>query len=518
MWDKYYWWDYFDTQFWPVLLEGREPVANFGNRSIATVYRNGVAVFSCIPLSIGITKALNEGREHDMVVDGKPGELILPDDEIEIMIRGNIYGPYTISSISRSVNEATVQTTLLLAGAGDPLRSSATPDDDPFLALSNLVALLKIQSFVNGETGQNIPISFVNAEYVGMNAKFSVRSLNALDMLRDICGATGNSFRITEDRRVEIGKFGSDSGLIINTNRAMKDGQMYTANIQNVDKNYAEMLSYLYVEGGSFTKNGKSVNLGLGSRYYTTFTLTPPDGFTINEIQVADKVHYRMAIIGGTAKRGRRIQFAGISPLTQNNLASEISAANSLAKMASLYLKAKSQPMVTVSVEINDLIDINLGDSVQVFHAPNGRETVNQTLYVKEWRVTSQDDIVTTAMTLSSVVTDPEELIKATSATKDGRTGYKPDIPIGTEGVVVYVTVKSTDSTCGTNPIGRSVSVDYSSPGFQSVPHVTVESSPGVVGTVTSKTTTGCVICVQQAGAWSGSENVKVIATGTLNT
>lgn len=527
MWDRWYWWDYFDTQYWPVLPLTPEWVADLGDRTVANVYRNGVSVFGFIPSSVAISQALNESREHDMVVEGKPGEQVQYGDEIEVLIRGNVYGPYTVAAISRSVQEATVSTILTLAGPGDPLRSSATPDDDPFLASNNLVALLKIQSFVYGETGVNIPISFVNAEYVGMSAKFSVRSLNALDMLRDICGATGNSFRITDDGRVEIGKFGTDSGLIVNGNRAVVGTTVYTANVQNVDTNYAEMLSYLYVEGGSFLKRenpsdpndkGQSVNLGLGSRYITKFTLEAPTGYTITEVQVAEKVHYKLTKIGATAKRGRRIQIAGITPLKENDLNSEKAAATSLAKMASLYLNAKSQPLVSLNVEIHDRVDIGLGDSVQVRHTPNGREIVNGTFYVKEWRLSSQDDAVTTTLSLSSVVVDPEELIKVTSATKEGRTGYKPDVPIGLEGVVLYVTVSASDSSCGAYPVGRSITVDYSTPGFQSVPHVTVECSPGVIGSVVSSTKNNCVICVQQAGAWSGSENVKVIATGTLNT
>lgn len=478
------------------------------------VIRSGSPLFTVVAESVAVNNALNESRESDATIAGGRGVEITEDDQIEIVIDEDTYGPFSVSTIQRDAVGERVITSLSLAGCGEAYRNAATPDDDPFNASSNLSAFLKLPGFVADKTGVVMPISFVSAESLVMGANFSVGSTNALDMMRSLAGATNNAFRFTQDCRVEVGRFGASSGLFIRNRIARSQGRQLSAKFDTVSVNASDTYSYVYAEGGTFKKSdGEDYNLGMGSKAITTFDLTPPAGYTISTDEVNKKLFYRLSRDAATVKRGKRIQIGAITPTGTGQAAEEV-AANMLMNIAAKYLQAKAEPEITVSATVTGYVRALPGDTANLFISGGDDTILSGDYYILSVSYSASRDRVETVFEFSSRLTDPEALLQSNSP-KAGDTGSKPHQGSGVAGITLVATIKASDTVCGAFSEGRSVYVDYSSYGFLAAPTVSFECPAGVTATVLSSNASGATICVSQS-FWSADVAVTVSVAGPL--
>lgn len=476
------------------------------------VYRSGVELFAAVADSVTINNSLNESRESDVMLSGYRGIEIVYTDTVEVILGADTYGPYSISTIEREAKGERMVTSLTLAGCGEAYRNAATPDDDPFSATSNLSAFLKLPGFVAAKTGAVIPISFVSAEALVMGGNFSVGSTNALDMLRSLCGATNNAFRFTDDCRIEVGRFGEDSGLFIRNRAARSQNGQYQAEVGAISVDASDTYSYLYVEGGTFKKtDGEDYNLGLGSRVVTTFDLTPPDGYTISTDAVEKKLFYRLSRDAATVKRGKRIQIGGITPVDDTQVSEEV-AANTLMNVAAKYLEAKAEPETSLTAKIGGYVRVTPGSVAEVFISSGDNTVLTGNFYIISAAYTLDGRKSETELQLSSRLTDPEDLLQATSP-KLGGTGAKPHQGSGVSGVTIAATVSPADTACGGT--GREVIIDYSVYGFLAVPEIAFECPDGVTASVTSSSATEATVCISK-DYWSADVAIVAVVSGPL--
>lgn len=478
------------------------------------VLRSGSPLFSAVAESVTLNNALNESKESDASIMGGRGVEILHTDTVEIVVGGDVYGPFTVSTIQSEPKGESTLTSLTLTGCGEAYRNAATPDDDPFNASSNLSAFLKLPGFVARKTGVTIPLSFVSAESFVMGANFSVGSTNGLDMLRSLCGATNNAFRFTEDCRIEVGRFGASSGLFIRNRSARSQNGQFIAEFGPVNIDASDTYSYVYAEGGTFTKSdGEDYNLGMGSRSVTTFDLTPPTGYSITTDEVEKKLFYQLSRDAATVKRGKRVQIGGITPLNDTQAAEE-AAANMLMNVAAKYLEAKSEPEVTVSATVKGYVKALPGDTAKLFISGGDSTILDGDYYILSSSYSMISGRAETTFEFSSRLTDPEELLQANSP-KAGDTGSKPHQGAGVSGVTLVASVLATDSVCGAFGVGRSVYVDYSVYGFLATPTISFECPAGVTAEVTSNDVNGALICVKRS-FWDSGTTVTVTVAGPL--
>jgi hypothetical protein len=478
------------------------------------VIRSGSPLFSAVAESVTLNNALNESKESDASVMGGRGVEILYTDLVEIVVGGDVYGPFTVSTIQREASGESTLTSLTLASCGEAYRNAATPDDDPFSASSNLNAFLKLPGFVAKKTGVDIPLTFVSAESLVMGANFSVGSTNALDLMRSLCGATANAFRFTDDCQIEVGRFGASSGLFIRNRTARSQNGQSAAEFGAVVVDASDTYSYVYAEGGTFKKSdGEDYNLSMGSRSITTFDLTPPDGYSITTDEVGKKLFYQLSRDAATVKRGKRVQIGGITPLN-DTLASEKAAAKLLMNIAAKYLESKAEPEVTVSATLKGYVKALPGDTAKLFISSGDKTILDGDYYILSASYSMVSGRAETAFEFSSRLTDPEQLLQATSP-KAGDTGSKPHQSSGASGVTLTASVFLTDPVCGDLGNGRSVYVSYAVHGFLATPTLSFECPAGVTAEVTSSDTSGATICVKKT-FWTSGATITVIAVGVL--
>lgn len=478
------------------------------------VIRSGSPLFTAVAESVTLNKALNESKESDASIMGERGVEVLYTDLVEIVVGGDIYGPFTVSTIQREASGEGMLTSLTLAGCGEAYRNAATPDDDPFNASSNLNAFLKIPGFVTKKTGVVIPLEFVSAESLVMGANFSVGSTNALDLMRSLCGATNNAFRFTDDCRIEVGRFGAASGLFIRNKTARSQNGQSAAEFGQVNINASDTYSYVYAEGGTFKKSdGEDYNLSMGSRSVTTFDLTPPDGYSITTDEVGKKLFYQLSRDAAFVKRGKRVQIGGITPL-DDTLESEKAAANMLMNVAAKYLESKAEPEITVSATLKGYVRASPGDTAKLFISIGDNTVLDGDYYILSASYSMISGRAETVFEFSSRLTDPEQLLQANSP-KSGDTGSKPHQGSGAYGITLTASVLLTNPVCGDLGNGRSVYVDYSIHGFLATPTISFDCPAGVTAEVTSSNASGATICVKKT-FWSSGTTITVVAVGVL--
>jgi hypothetical protein len=386
------------------------------------------------------------------------------------------------------------------------------PGNDPFQGATNLDVFLKLSKFILQETGVYFPVSFINADSILMGAHFAVNASNALDMLRSLCGATSNAFRLSRSCGIEIGKFGASSGLFIKTggNGRYKNVLYPTSVVFSRDS--SDIYGSIYAEGGSFTKrenpgdSGKSVNLQMGSYYITEFAVEPPEGFAITTSVAGDKTYYTLSrSICPNKAKSKKIQISGIVPEKEDDLDSEIAAATLLTHVASHYLEAKCAPNIVVTCRFDDYIQgFDLGDTIRVYladEAKKSKETIlDQDLYVTGIEYSIQEDVGYTNVTLSNRRSDPEDLLQSAKGSKSGDTGYHPYQEFGQYTNIILTTVSDASPVC--NATGREISVNYSVYGYISTPLVTVTCPSGYSGSIVSSNLTDAVICINATSTW----------------
>ncbi len=479
----------------------------------AFLIRSGSVIkrFTIISASLGF--ALNEIREHSLEVSGR--ENILEGDTVRLAINNVIYGDYAITIFEHGLSsDAGYTTSLTLVPCSNILQSVAMPGNDPFEKTTNLAVFTHLSRFIMQETGFYFPITFVNADSVAMGAHFAVNSSNALDMLRNLCGATGNAFRLSDSCGLEVGKFGQSSGMFIKTGGNGRYKNILYPTSVRLSSDSSDIYGAVYAEGGSFTKKenptnpddkGKSVNLQMGSYYITKFTITPPEGFTMVTSVAGEKTYYKLTKDGAPITKSKKIQIGGISPQKENDLQSEMDAATLLTEVASRYITAKCVPNIVVTCRFEGYIqDFDLGDTAHVYLADEGKKTkdtiIDEDLYVTGIEYSTQTDIGYTSITLSNRISDPEDLLQSAKGSAAGDSGYKPYQEFGQYSNIVLATVMDGSPVCDT--IGREVSINYEAYGYIDAPHITINCPSGYSAVVTSSDNTNAVICVNAFGTW----------------
>lgn len=479
----------------------------------AFLIRSGSVIKKFVLSSASLGFALNEVREHTVEVYGR--ENILDGDTARVIIDGTTYGDYAITIFEHSLSsDAGYVTTLTFVPCSNILQSVAMPGNDPFENTTNLAVFTHLSGFIVQEAGFYFPISFVNADSVAMGSRFAVNASNALDMLRSLCGATGNAFRLSDSCGIEVGKFGQDSGFFIKTGGVGRyKNILYPTSVQ-ISVDSSDIYGAVYAEGGSFTKKanpsdpddkGKSVNLQMGSYYITQFTITPPDGFTMVTSVSGEKTYYKLTKDGGPITKSKKIQVGGITPTKENDLQSEIDAATLLTEVASRYITAKSVPNIVVTCRFEGYVqDFELGETAYVYLADEGKKSrdtiIDQDLYVTGIEYSTQADAGSTSITLSSRIADPEELLQASKGAKAGDSGYRPYQEFGQYSNIVLSTVRDASPSCGID--GREITVNYAAYGYIETPSITINCPAGYSGTLISSDLTDAVVCINATATW----------------
>ena len=132
--------------------------------------------------------------------------------------------------------------------------------------------------------------------------------------------------------------------------------------------------------------------------------------------------------------------------------------------------------------------------------------------YIIESNIIVENGKAETHITLSSRLTDPEELLKAASTVKLGATGRKDNQWSGVQGTTVIVTPGPLTAGCGGT--GKETQVAYWFANFTSTPSIEIEGDPGITMTVLSATATDAILCLYKDSAWTGSETITVILIG----
>ena len=479
----------------------------------AFLVRSGIVIKRLAIVSASLSFALNEIREHNLEVSGR--ENILEGDAVRFSISNVTYGDYEITIFDHSFSSALgYSTTMTLVPCLNVLQSVAMPGNDPFEKTTNLSVFTHLSAFILQETGFYFPISFVNADSVAMGAHFAVNASNALDMLRSLCGATGNAFRLSESCGIEVGKFGESSGMFIKTGGNGRYKNILYPTSVRFSSDSSDIYGAVYADGGSFTKKenpsdpddkGKSVNLQMGSYYITQFTITPPDGFTMATSVSGEKTYYKLTKNGAPITKSKKIQVGGITPIKENDLQSEIDAATLLTEVASRYITAKCVPNIVVTCRFEGFAqDFNLGETVRVYLADETRKSkdtiIDEDLYVTGIEYSTQTDTGFTSITLSNRISDPEDLLQSAKGSAAGDSGYKPYQEFGQYSNIVIATVMDGSPVC--DSIGREISVNYAAYGYIDPPHITINCPSGYSAVITSSDAENAVICVTAMATW----------------
>lgn len=480
----------------------------------AFLIRSGSVIKRLVISSAVLSFALNEIREHSIEVYGR--EEILDDDTVRFVIDGTTYGDYGITMFDFGLSsDGGYVTSMTLVPCSNVLQSVAMPGNDPFQETTNLGVFRQISKFVMQETGEYFPVSFVNADSVLMDAHFAVNASNALDMLRSLCGATSNAFRLSRSCGIEVGKFGADSGLVIKTGSNGRYKNILYASSVTYSKDSSDVYGAVYAEGGSFTKkqnpsdpddNGKSVNLQMGSYYITEFNVTPPDGYTMVTSIAGDRTYYKLTKDGGPVKKSKKIQISGIVPKKENDYDSELAAATLLTQVASRYLEAKSEPNIVVTCRLEGYVqDADIGDTVRVYLADEAKKLketiIDDDLYIIGIEYSTQTDVGYTTLTLSSRISDPEDLLQSAKGSLSGDTGYHPYQEFGQYANIVLASVHDGNPVC--NGQGREISVNYAAYGYIATPNIVITCPAGYSAVITSSDLTDATICVTSYSTWT---------------
>lgn len=480
---------------------------------MAFLIRSGVVTEKLVVVSASMGFALNEIREHSLEVSGRVN--IIEGDTVRILVNETVYGDYAVTIFEHGLSsDAGYVTSMTLVPCSNILQSVAMPGNDPFENTTNLSVFTHLSGFIMQETGFYFPISFVNADSVAMGAHFAVNASNALDMLRSLCGATGNAFRLSDYCGIEIGKFGASSGMFIKTGGNGRYKNILYPTSVRFSSDSSDTYGAVYAEGGSFTKkenpadpddNGTSVNLQMGSYYITQFTITPPEGFTIVTSVSGEKTYYKLTKDGAPITKSKKIQIGGITPEKENDLQSEIDAATLLTEVASRYISAKSSPNIIVTCRFEGYVqDFDLGDTVRVYLADEGKKSkdtiIDEDLYVTGIDYTTQTDVGYTSINLSNRISDPEDLLQSAKGSSSGESGYKPYQEFGQYANVIIATVHDGSPVC--SGTGREISVNYAAYDYIVTPHITINCPAGYSAVISSSNATDAVICVAAMGTW----------------
>jgi len=447
--------------------------------------------------------ALNEVREPELILPITDLYTVQNNDTIRVYISGVKFEDYRVHLVVNDASETDGGVTLSLEpSCGSVLRCAATSGATVFDDLTVVDTFNKIGQYILDETGRTIPLVFVNPNNFNFGGRLNANGRNMLEVIRNLCGVSGNSFRVKDDCTIEVGQFGEESGLIFGgPGNDHSDIRLSWIHSQFTD-DISELTSALYVEGGGYTKEGSNDNYVLLMGDNTTGKApeysTVPAGYVIELIKRNLKDYFRLRKIGAVGCT-RAINIGGVTPLGEKLLEHIYPAQQLLTDIAVKYLEMKSQAVRRVDLVCPWIIlDMIVGKKALVtIPDGNGGYVISESMYVTEYEHRYQSDSMTTAVTLSSQLYDPDDLLSSSNQNVNTKGDKVPVTGVGSITQVVSFVATVTNPVCGVT--GRQVTVDYSGAHYTAVPTLTITAPVGGTAVLLTATKSQATLCVTAA-------------------
>lgn len=443
---------------------------------------------------------LNEVREPELSLPLTYLYKVLNGDIIRVYLAGVKYEDYRVHIVINDASETDGGVSLTLEpSCGSVLRCAATSGATVFDNLTVVDTFTTIGKYILDETGSTIPLVFVNPNNFNFTGRLNASGRNMLEVLRTLCGSSGNSFRVKDTCAVEVGQFGEDSGLaFVGPGNDHGDVHLRWLSSQYTE-DVSEVTSALYVEGGGYHKEGSSDNFTLlmgdnttgGATQYSTV----PAGYVIELIKRNSKDYFRLRKIGATGCT-RAINIGGVSPLGEKLKEHIYPAQQLMTNIAVKYLEIKSQAVRRVDLVCPwCIVDLVIGQKARV-RVPNGEGgyVVDEMMYINEYEHRFQGETITTAVTLSNRLYDPDELLSSSNQNVNEKGDKTPVTASGSITQTISFTATLLNAACNTT--GRLVNIDYSGSHYTAQPTLVITVPPGVTYSVINADKSSAQICI----------------------
>ena len=351
-------------------------------------YRNGQYIRRIQNFrSLTLPSALNEVREPELALPVDECYSIQLGDTIRVKMGDVTLEDYTVHLVVDDADDIDGSVSLTLEpSCGSILRCAATSGNTVFDDLNALSTFTTIGSYITEEVGKTLPITFVNPNNFNLGGRLNANGRNMLEVLRTLCGATGNSFRVTNQCGLEIGQFGEASGLRLAGAGTDHDSINLHWLKSSLTRDASAIASALYVEGGGYHKEGSSDNyvllMGDNTTGGATQYSTVPPGYVIELIKRNKKDYFRLRKVGAVGCT-RAINIGNVTPLGEKK-ADIYAAEQLLTNIAVKYLEMSSSAVIRLDVVCPwALVGLVVGQKVQaVINAPYGRLLLDENIYI----------------------------------------------------------------------------------------------------------------------------------------
>jgi len=467
--------------------------------------RNGSTIGMLPFVKLNTRAALAEASISSIVLDSRYACVIKNGDTIRVSCNACEIGDFTVIDHDISFSDDKAEVNVSLAPCVNALRCTPIPSNTIFQGITNTQAYQAIVDLVSNDACSTIPIQFNNVSTQLFGARVNLGGANALEALRALTAATGNTFSWSNNGcKLIVGQMGQKQNVYIRIGNNYNSLPYYFAKSMSIKKDAGEVYGCAYVEGGNYTiptvadpTKTETVTLSIGSdKTGNQYLAQTPSGYTITQVIRLGKTYYKMCKSNGdTSCCATTVSIGGITPKT-NSLADQQEAANLLAKIAANYLDQVSTENIEINVEIPDIIcGIILGNKVHVLHCcDDGSEIINDWLYVTNYEFNFDSDKAYTSLTLSSRLFDPKAMLDVTNTNKDDNGNVIPYQPIGDITNQYNVFASPSNPICGVD--GRKIYVDYSATGYQSTPLISVALPSGYTFSVITANNTSAELCI----------------------
>lgn len=472
------------------------------DKAIIEIYRGAGYIGRLLYKSLTLSYALNEVREPELVIPIVEADKVRIGDTIRVRTEAG-QEDYIVHIITTDYSESDPGAILSLEPCGSVLRCAAISGDTLFDESTVVGVFNKISQHMVEEIGTTIPVVLSNVGNFNFGARYSTSGNNILESLRNVCGATGNSFRILNNPcRLEIGQFGEDSGAFFTG-----PGKDHSAlglkwlSIKHTS-DWTDIVNAIYVEGGSYSLGDNQMTLLMGDGTVTParYSTVPPD-YALDLVTRNGKKYFRLRKISALGC-SRRINIGGVSPVvakgSDDPTKPEITKAEQLlTDIAVKYLSIKSQPSIMIDIIAPWVItDLKIGATARVVlrDLKAAPVLVDLPYYITALEFRWSDDSIQTAVTLSNRLYDPDELLSVSNQSTDKKGNPVPVQGVGVIEQAIPVTVTNLNPTC--DLVGRLATIDYSAAKYTATPTITPSFGVGNNATIVSANKTTATICV----------------------
>lgn len=484
--------------------------------------RNGNVIGTLPFLSLNTKATLAEASISEVEIDSRYACSIKNGDTIRVTCNTCEIGDFTVSEFSTDFSSDHQPTMISLSPCVNALRCTPIPSNTIFQGISNVQAFNAIIDLVSQDGCLLIPVEFRNVSTQQFGARVNLGGANALEAIRALCAATGNTFTWSNNGcKIIVGTMGQKQNIYIRSGSNIHSDPYYFAKSMTITRDHGEVYGCAYVEGGNYTiplvsdpTKTETVTLSIGSdKSGNSYLATTPSGYTISQVIRLGKSYYKMCKNNsGDQCCATTISVGGITPKT-NSIPDQIEAANLLAKIAANYLEQVSVENITVEVEISGLLcGLILEDKVHVEQCcDDGSKAISDWLYVVDYEFLSEGDRSYTRLKLSTRLFDPQDMLDVTNTNKDDNGNVIPYQAIGEIVNQFSVFAFNSNQVCGTD--GRVISVDYSATGYQTTPVISVNLPSGYTYSIISANSNSSTICIVPTSPPFSPSGVNCIVT-----